>query len=100
MAIMKWTPQSYLSPFDEVRRDLNRLLNASSSLFDLEPLAAQPSNPFWAPKVDISESQDAVHITAELPGVRQEEIDIRMEGNTLVLKGKRQHQEELKDRNV
>jgi len=44
---------------------------------------------FWAPAVDVSENQDSFVVHAELPGIKQEDIDIELENNVLTLKGQR-----------
>lgn len=51
----------------------------------------------WAPPVDIFESGDDLLIRAELPGLRREDIDVRVEENTLVLRGERQVDNEIND---
>ena len=57
--------------------------------------------PAWAATggvpVDVFEEKDRFIITAELPGMNKDDIDISMEGNTLCICGERkQEQEEAK----
>jgi HSP20 family protein len=53
----------------------------------------------WIPPVDILEDKDAVHIMAELPGVKPEDVKISLENNVLTVRGeKRQVAEESTDR--
>jgi HSP20 family protein len=49
----------------------------------------QGKGTFWAPAVDISENGDSFVVHAELPGVKQEDIDIELEDSVLTLKGQR-----------
>jgi HSP20 family protein len=44
---------------------------------------------FWAPAVDVAESQDQFIVRAELPGLKPEDIDIELQNNVLTLKGER-----------
>jgi HSP20 family protein len=44
---------------------------------------------FWAPAVDVSEDGQNFVVHAELPGIKQEDIDIELENNVLTLKGQR-----------
>lgn len=44
---------------------------------------------FWAPRVNISESPEEVIISADLPGVRQEDLSVQMDGDSLILRGSR-----------
>ena len=53
----------------------------------------------WLPPVDVFEDKDAVRITAELPGVKPEDVKISLENNVLTVRGeKRQTAEETTDR--
>jgi len=51
----------------------------------------------WLPAVDILEKEGDLILRAELPGVEENDIDLKLEGNVLTLKGERKFQEE-KDR--
>ena len=46
-----------------------------------EPRTGRP----WSPAVDIMETEDAVTLKADLPDVKTEDIDIRVENGTLTL---------------
>jgi HSP20 family protein len=41
----------------------------------------------WTPAVDVVEGVDATRITAEVPGVKPEQLQIAVEGNTLSIRG-------------
>jgi HSP20 family protein len=43
----------------------------------------------WAPAVDIKEEPDKFVLHADLPGVKPEEIDVRMENGVLTIKGEK-----------
>jgi HSP20 family protein len=43
----------------------------------------------WSPAVDLREDREAYVLAAELPGVRREDIRIRIEGGLLTLEGER-----------
>src|SRR3989442_8431482 len=47
----------------------------------------------WVPPVDISEQADAIRITAEVPGVKPEDVQISLEGNVLTIRGTKQQVE-------
>jgi HSP20 family protein len=53
----------------------------------------------WAPAVDIHETDQAIVLKADLPGLDPKEVDIRIEDNTLYLKGERKMEKETKDEN-
>src|SRR5271165_3040888 len=58
-----------------------------------EPRTGRP----WSPPVDILETEDALMLKADLPDVRIDDIDIRVENNMLMIRG---HREFEKDNNV
>jgi HSP20 family protein len=43
----------------------------------------------WSPPVDIFEDNDAITLKVELPEIDPKDVDIRIEGNTLTLRGER-----------
>src|SRR5207245_1140591 len=43
----------------------------------------------WSPPVDILESDDRTLLRADLPGVEQDDIELRVEDGTLILRGQR-----------
>jgi HSP20 family protein len=51
----------------------------------------------WAPPTDIAESESAVEIVADLPGVKQEEIELKVEKGALTLKAERKAPEKTAD---
>jgi HSP20 family protein len=57
-----------------------------------EPRTGRP----WSPAVDIIETQDALQVKADLPDVKLEDIDVRVEHQTLTLRGKRSFEKDEK----
>jgi HSP20 family protein len=49
------------------------------------------------PKVDVVENDDNVVVKAEMPGMKPEEVDVRIEGNLLTLHGEHQEEKEEKE---
>lgn len=43
----------------------------------------------WAPAADIKETDDALLVQVELPGLQKEDIDVSLEGNVLTVSGER-----------
>jgi HSP20 family protein len=64
---------------------MNRLMS--------DPNSGRP----WTPAVDIVETEDSLNLKADLPDVRIEDIDVRVENNTLSIRGHRKFE---KDQNV
>jgi HSP20 family protein len=51
----------------------------------------------WAPPVDIYETDDALILKAELPGVSKDDVSVEIHQNTLILRGQRKHEAEVKE---
>jgi HSP20 family protein len=48
----------------------------------------------WMPSVDILEKDGNLILRAELPGMSEKQIELKLEGNTLTLKGERKMEKE------
>jgi len=51
----------------------------------------------FAPTVDVKETKDSYVFKADVPGLKEEELDISVSGNQLVLSGKREAEERKED---
>jgi len=54
------------------------------------------SNRTWLPPVDIQETDDAYRLSAELPGLTKDDINITLENNVLRLSGERKLEKDVK----
>ena len=89
-----------LSRFEPFRRStslqeqFNRLFNEafdrSSEEGGLTP---------WAPAVDIYENEHELVVKADLPDIKPEELDIRVENNILTLRGERKFEKKVEEKN-
>jgi HSP20 family protein len=78
------------------QRDFDRLFReAFSPVFGEGELSTRT----WAPPVDIYENGDNLVLKAELPGIDPKDVEIRVEDNTLYLKGERKFEKEVKEQN-
>jgi HSP20 family protein len=58
-------------------------------------LTTEPrSNGPWSPSVDIFETEEALKLKVDLPDVKAEDIDVRVEHQTLTLRGQRKFEKE------
>src|ERR1051325_10968649 len=53
----------------------------------------------WAPAVDIFESEHELVVKADLPDVKPEELDIRVENNILTIRGERKFEKKAEEKN-
>jgi len=87
--LSKWEPfRDLLS----LRTDFDRLFN---TFFGRWPESVEE---FWAPAVDIAESDGHIEVKAELPGMKKDEIKVTVQDNTLYITGERKQEKETKDK--
>jgi len=67
---------------------------------DVRGYRAPASLTAWTPAVDIFETEHEVVLKAELPDVKENEIDVRVEKNTLTLSGERKYDKEFNEENA
>lgn len=58
------------------------------------------SDTVWVPSVDVTETEDAYELKAELPGMKKEDIHVTIEDNVLCLKGEKKQESESKTKSV
>ena len=82
------------NPFFSLHDEMNQLF--SDFFDDFAPVVSSNRSDVALasqfPKVNLSETDKALHIQAEMPGLSEENIDIRLEDHVLYLKG--EHQDE------
>src|SRR6266540_4615880 len=78
---------------DLMRREMDRLFDR----FFEPPWELFAGTGEWAPKVDVSETKEAVVVKAEIPGVEQRDISVTLEDKLVTIKGEKQKEKEEKD---
>jgi HSP20 family protein len=53
----------------------------------------------WSPAVDIHENEHELIVKADVPGVKPEELDIRVENNILTIRGERKFAKKTDEKN-
>jgi len=92
MVITRWDPF----------RELSTLQNRVNSLFQdygrpsQDELIASGS---FVPAVDVYEDEHKVTLKLEVPGVKQDDLDVQIENNTLTIRGERKFEKEEKEEN-
>ena len=79
---------------DRIQRVLNETLGSLDWQYRDSAGAA------WVPAVDVFEEADNIRITAEIPGVKPEDIKISLEGNLLTIHGTKQQEAEERTERV
>jgi HSP20 family protein len=93
MAIIRWDP---FREMVTLREKMNRLFeDAVTGQREDKDLVSST----WSPAVDIYETEHEIVLTAELPGIEDKDIAVKLEDNSLTLKGERQFEKETKEEN-
>src|ERR671922_611307 len=92
MAITRWTPMRNLMSFQD---EMNRMFDQFARGGNGEEAGWGVRT--WAPPVDIYETDDALILKAELPGVSKDDVSVEIHQNTLILRGQRKHEAEVKE---
>lgn len=78
---------------------MNQLFNQPFGGFENFGLEQQLGPESFLPPVDISEDDHNITLQAEIPGVKQEDLNITLENNVLTIAGERKFKEEEKKEN-
>jgi HSP20 family protein len=81
-----------LPGFEDFPNSIRTFEDVMNRMFN-EPAGVRP----WTPPVDIVENENELVLTADIPGVRMEDIDIKLEDGTLTITGDRQFEAEQKE---
>jgi len=100
-------PQGWM-PFESLRREIDRLfddfhpfglgLPSSRSAFDLEMPKLRQAAWQIMPAIDLAEKEKEFEITAELPGLDEKNVEIKLSNHTLTIKGEKNEEKEEKDK--
>lgn len=52
----------------------------------------------WSPRLDVSETEKALEIVVDLPGLEKKDISVSLEDDLLTIKGQRKEEKESKDK--
>ncbi len=92
MAVARWTPMPNVA---SLQNEMNRMFqqfvrggNGEEAGWGLHT---------WTPPVDIYETDEALILKAELPGISKDDVSVEIHQNTLILRGQRQHEAEVKE---
>jgi len=101
MLIERWQPRvqsvTHWNPFAgmaDLRKEMDQVFG---EFFGRTPFTMAATEAMWSPLVDVHETKDSFLLMAELPGVKQDDIQVSVEGDTLTLKGERKRETEVKE---
>jgi HSP20 family protein len=88
------------SPVMAIQNEMNRLFDQFfADPFTMLPIASSRFGADFTPRVDVSESDTATVVTAELPGMDEKDIQIEIDRDALVISGEKKNETEEKSKN-
>ena len=94
MALVRWRNRGELAPWSALRdmeRNFNRLFAELGGETDWQL-------GIWSPAVDLTETDDAYTLEADLPGLTKDDVDVTVVDNVVTLKGERKQEQEVEER--
>ena len=89
MALIRWDP---IRDLDSLQSDMNRLFDR---FFDNKGTDGG-SVRRWIPPMDLVESDDHLVLRADLPGMKEDDVDIEIKDGVLTISGERRSEQEEK----
>jgi HSP20 family protein len=96
------------APFDSLRREVDRLFDefhpfgwrmpGAHSVFGFESPKLGSGAWTLAPAMDLIEKENEYEISAELPGIDENNVEIKLSNNTLTIKGEKKQEKEEKQK--
>ncbi len=95
MALLPKKREDGESPVLSLRDEVNRVFDD----FFGRGWLTWPFEGAWSPALDVSETETAVQVRVEVPGISPEDIDISLSGDTLTVKGQKKEEEKKEGEN-
>jgi HSP20 family protein len=94
MALVPWKRQDIERPAASLQREMNRLFDDFFTRdFFVEPFRGMGE---WRPALDVAETDTAIIVKADLPGLEVKDIDVSLRGDILTIKGQKKEEKEEK----
>jgi len=101
MAMERWRPTRGLTPWspfrelEDMERRFGEIFGRSMlpSIWRRLPIEQMA----WAPNIDVFEKGDKFVIKAEIPGMKEDDIHVSVEGDTLTIRGEKKTESEVKE---
>ncbi len=94
----------FRSRFTDIANNRQNIENIFAEFFNdfnkpASSLLSETMRASLLPRLNISETDNKYFIEAELPGVKQSDLELKLDNNILVIKGKTEESKESKERN-
>ncbi len=89
MTLVRWSPW----------KELENMQRGLSHIVDDAPFGATETGR-WIPAVDIRETDDAMLVQVELPGIDKKDVKLEVKDSVLTISGERNYEKDVKEENV
>ncbi len=96
MVMETWRPGWGIKPWRPFR-DLEEWERRFEDSFAWPMLQSPVAGRGWMPAVDVFEKEDKFVVKAELPGMKEEDIDVSVVGDRLIIKGEKETETEVNE---
>lgn len=93
MSLIRWNPFRSLTTLEPETRNL---FDEFFGDFLTHPVLSEGN---WLPRVDLQDTKNDMELTAELPGMKKEDIKITYENGLLTISGERKREEKEENHN-
>ena len=97
MSLIPWRRRDLAGSLGGLQREMNRMFDDFFGRdFAVEPFGRGGE---WVPALEVSESDNAVAVKAELPGLDPKHVEVTLVNGVLTIKGEKKHENEAKEKN-
>jgi len=100
MVMERWRPRWGLVPWRPFR-EMEEMERRFEDIFGRSLLPTWRRLPLeergWAPAIEVFEKGDKFVVKAEVPGMKEEDIDVSVVGDTLIIRGEKKAEAEVKE---
>ena len=94
MALLPSKKRDGVQPLSNIQREMNRLFDDFFNRdYFVEPFRGMGE---WRPALDVAETDKAVIVKAELPGLESKDVEVSLSGDVLTVKGEKREEKEEK----
>ena len=92
MALVRWNPWQEV---DTMQRQINRLFEQASL-----PATSGTRSLYRVPAAEIKNTEDAIHLKLEVPGMEAKDIDVQVTENAVFISGERKTENKTEEKGV
>lgn len=97
MALMRWEP---LSELEQMRRGMERMMDRLLPRVTWAPGLSEEGTEVFVPDVDVYRTGDDLVISANLPGLRPEDVSVEMAPDAVTISGESKRESEYQDASI